>query len=92
RRGEEPPVGSRLFGRPQVATDEQFGVLERLRRFADVRGLTMVQVAIGALLGRQVVSSVIAGATKPAQVAGNAAAAAWTPSEDDLAELRSLLG
>ncbi|HEV3055974.1 MAG TPA: aldo/keto reductase [Solirubrobacteraceae bacterium] len=92
RRGEDPPVGSRLFGRSQVATDEQFGVLERLRRFADVRGLTMVQVAIGALLGRQVVSSVIAGATKPAQVAGNAAAAAWTPSEDDLAELRSLLG
>jgi aryl-alcohol dehydrogenase-like predicted oxidoreductase len=92
RRGEDAPTGTRLFGRERVATDEQFAVLERLERFADLRGLTMVQVAIGALLARPVVSSVIAGATKPSQVAGNAAAAAWTPSDDDVAELRSLLG
>jgi aryl-alcohol dehydrogenase-like predicted oxidoreductase len=34
---------------------------------------------------------VIAGATKPEQVRANAAAAAWTPSADDLAELNLLL-
>jgi 1-deoxyxylulose-5-phosphate synthase len=33
------------------------------------------------------VSSVIAGATSPEQVAANVAATAWTPGEDDLAEL-----
>ncbi len=80
RRGEDGPAGARLSGREQVATDEQFAVLEGLGRFADERGLTMVQVAIGALLARPVVSSVIAGATKPEQVRGNAAAAVWTAS------------
>jgi aryl-alcohol dehydrogenase-like predicted oxidoreductase len=92
RRGEDAPVGARLSGRERVATDEQFAVLERLQQFADSRGLTMVQVAIGALLARPVVSSVIAGATKPEQVRGNAAAAHWTPTDDDLAALESLLG
>jgi 1-deoxyxylulose-5-phosphate synthase len=48
-------------------------------------------VAIGALLARPVVSTVIAGATKPEQVQGNVAAARWTPSETDLAELEKVL-
>jgi aryl-alcohol dehydrogenase-like predicted oxidoreductase len=33
---------------------------------------------------------VIAGATKPEQVRANAAAGAWAPSADELAELRAL--
>jgi aryl-alcohol dehydrogenase-like predicted oxidoreductase len=48
-------------------------------------------VAIGALLARRPVSTVIAGATKPEQVRSNAAAARWTPSENDAAELEELL-
>ena len=36
------------------------------------------------------IASVIAGATKPEQVRANAAAGAWEPSADVLAELRSL--
>ncbi len=92
RRGEPGPEGARLSGREQLGSDQQFATVEALQRFADERGVTMVQVAIGALLARPVVSSVIAGATRPDQVEANAAAAAWTPSEDDLAELRSLLG
>jgi aryl-alcohol dehydrogenase-like predicted oxidoreductase len=51
----------------------------------------MVELAIGALLARDVVASVIAGATKPDQVRANLAAAGWEPSEDDLAALRALL-
>jgi aryl-alcohol dehydrogenase-like predicted oxidoreductase len=90
RRGEAAPAGTRLAGRDEVASDEQFELLEALERFADERGVAMLEVAIGALLGRPVVSSVIAGATKPEQVRANAAAARWTPSADDLAELDSL--
>jgi aryl-alcohol dehydrogenase-like predicted oxidoreductase len=92
RRGEAGPVGARLSGRSEIATDQQFAVLEGLGRFADERGLTMVQVAIGALLAQPAVASVIAGATRAEQVVANADGARWTPSEDDLAELRSLLG
>jgi aryl-alcohol dehydrogenase-like predicted oxidoreductase len=91
RRGEDAPPGTRLSERSQVATDEQFDVLESLARFADDRGVSMVEVAIGALLAEPAVSSVIAGATKPEQVATNAAAGRWSPSPEDLAELRRLL-
>ena len=48
-------------------------------------------MAIGSLLARPVVSSVIAGATKPEQVRANAAAARWRPGEDDLAALATIL-
>ncbi len=91
RRGEPAPPGTRLSGRDQIATDEQFQLLDALERYARQRQLSMTQVAIGALLAREPVSSVIAGATKPEQVRANAAAAAWTPSQDDLAALDELL-
>ena len=91
RRGEAPQAGTRLAGRAQVASDEQFDLVEALERFARERDLSLLEVAIGGLLARPAVSSVIAGATKPDQVRANAAAARWTPSEDDLAALDSLL-
>jgi aryl-alcohol dehydrogenase-like predicted oxidoreductase len=91
RRGEPAPSGTRLSERGEIATDEQFDLLERLERYALERGLPLLNVAIGSLLGHQVVSSVIAGATKPEQVRANAAAARWTPSAEDLSELDSVL-
>jgi aryl-alcohol dehydrogenase-like predicted oxidoreductase len=87
RRGEPPPAGTRLAARERIATYEQFRMVEAVDRYASERGLTMVQVAIGALLARPVVSSVIAGATRPEQVRSNAEAASWTPSDEDLAAL-----
>jgi len=91
RRDAPAPAGARLAGRGTIATDAQWGVIEALTGYAQGRGLTVAQVAIGALLSRPAVSSVIAGATKPEQVGANAAAAAWAPSEADLAELDELL-
>jgi aryl-alcohol dehydrogenase-like predicted oxidoreductase len=91
RRGEAAPVGTRLAGRDQVGTDEQFDSVEALESYAAARGVSLTDVAIGALLARPVVSTVIAGATKPEQVRQNAAAARWKPSDRDLAELEELL-
>ena len=91
RRGAAAPAGARLAGRTQIATDAQFELLDALERYARERGRSLLEVAIGALLARPVVSSVIAGATKPEQVRANAAAARWTPSPDDLAALENLL-
>jgi aryl-alcohol dehydrogenase-like predicted oxidoreductase len=91
RRGEAAPPGTRLAGRGRVASNEQFDLLEALERYAEERGVSMLEVAIGSLLARPVVSSVIAGATKPEQVRANAAAGRWAPSADDLAALDSLL-
>ncbi len=92
RRGEAGPAGARLSGRDQIATDEQFDVLEGLEGFARERALPLSTVAIGALLAQPAVCSVIAGATKPEQVQSNAAAASWTPSDGDIAALREVLG
>ncbi|MEU0809712.1 aldo/keto reductase [Streptomyces sp. NPDC005970] len=55
--------------------------------FAAKRGLNEVQVAFSWLASRPAVASVIAGATRPEQVAQNAAAVGYEFSADDLAEL-----
>jgi aryl-alcohol dehydrogenase-like predicted oxidoreductase len=92
RRGEAGPSGARLSDREQIASDEQFELLDALRGYATARGVSLVDVAIGALIARPGISSVIAGATKPEQVHANAAAARWQPSDADVAELWELLG
>lgn len=51
----------------------------------------MLQATFGWLLAQPGVSSVIAGATTPAQVEANAAAAdAWAPTASDLAAIDGL--
>ncbi len=91
-RGETAPAGTRLAAREQVATDEQFDVVESVARFAADRGVSMTEVAIGALVAQPAVSCVIAGATKPEQVRANVAAGRWEPAPGDLDELYGLLG
>jgi aryl-alcohol dehydrogenase-like predicted oxidoreductase len=44
-------------------------------------------VAIGGLAAQPAVSSVIAGATSPEQVAANVKAAQWQPTAEDLSEI-----
>jgi len=89
RRGEPPPPGSRIqaWGRESVLTDQTFDVLEQLTAFAAERGVTLLDVAIGGLAARPAVSSVIAGATSPDQVAANVRAGQWHPTAEDQAEL-----
>ncbi|HEY3185511.1 MAG TPA: aldo/keto reductase [Gaiellaceae bacterium] len=64
--------------------------MEALERFAQERGVSLLDVAIGGLLGQPAVASVIAGATKPEQVRANARAGEWEPSASDLEALRAL--
>ncbi len=91
RRDQAAPEGARLSSREQIATDAQWRVVEALTDYADERNLPLTDVAIGALLAQPVVTSVIAGATKPEQLTSNAAAASWKPSAADLRELRAAL-
>ena len=87
RRGEQATEG-RLAGRD--ISDEDFDRVGALQRFADERGVSLLDVAIGGLLAMPAVTSVIAGATKPEQVRANVAAGAWEPTPDDLAALLAL--
>jgi aryl-alcohol dehydrogenase-like predicted oxidoreductase len=91
RRNQSGPEGARLSGRDQIASDEQFELVDALQAYADERGIALTDVAIGALLAKQVVSSVIAGATKPEQVRANAGAARWIPGDEDLRALDAVL-
>jgi aryl-alcohol dehydrogenase-like predicted oxidoreductase len=90
RRGAPPPAGTRLAARPERLTDDVFDRVETLERFAEERGVKLLDVAIGGLLAEPSVSSVIAGATKPEQIRANAAAGEWVPGEADAAALRAL--
>ena len=87
RRGEPPPAGTRLAGRPERLDDAAFDRVEALEAFARERGHSLLELAIGGLASQPGVASVIAGATSPEQVAANAAAGAWRLDDDDLAAL-----
>lgn len=86
-RGQEAKEG-RLAGR-EIA-EERWDRTEVLQQFADERGISLLEVAIGGLAGMPAIASVIAGATKPEQVYANVKAGEWQPTEDDLAALRAL--
>jgi aryl-alcohol dehydrogenase-like predicted oxidoreductase len=87
RRGQAPPAGSRLAGRPGYVTDDKLDRVEALIAWAAERGLTVLEVAVGALAAQEGCACVIAGATTPEQVKANAAAADWVPSAEELADL-----
>jgi aryl-alcohol dehydrogenase-like predicted oxidoreductase len=89
RRDRPAPAGTRMAGKP--IGDRTYDVIEALAAFAEARGRTMVDIAIGALLDQPVVGCVIAGATRPEQVSANARAADWVPTDADMGELRTLL-
>jgi aryl-alcohol dehydrogenase-like predicted oxidoreductase len=93
RRDAARPEGTRLHDASYdgYVTPERFDRVEALQRYADERGLSLLQVAIGGLAARPGVASVIAGATRPEQVAANAAAGSWTPTAEDLAALEEVL-
>lgn len=62
--------------RPQVADDAPWDTIERYAAWCDDNGVTMLQATFAWLLAQPGLTSVIAGATRPEQLAQNAAAAA----------------
>jgi aryl-alcohol dehydrogenase-like predicted oxidoreductase len=90
RRGEVAPEGTRLAGWA-AGSEEQFELLEALGAYAEVRGIAMIDVAIGGLAAQAAVASVIAGSMKPEQTRANVGAVRWQPSEEDLAELDRIM-
>lgn len=87
-RGEAPPEGTRLAGSvyfQAMATDEVYDAVDRLRQVAEAMGRSLLELAIGWLIGQPVVPSVLVGATRPEQVKANAEAAEvrFTPDELD---------
>jgi aryl-alcohol dehydrogenase-like predicted oxidoreductase len=88
-RGEPPPDGGRLSESryASVLAEANWDAIEALRAFAEARGITMLDVAIGGLAAQPAVASVIAGAMTAEQVRSNARAGSWEPSAQDLVEI-----
>ncbi|MEW6645266.1 MAG: aldo/keto reductase [Pseudomonadota bacterium] len=72
-------------------TENKLDTIEKLISFSEARGRTLLELAFSWLLSRPIVSSVIAGATRPEQVAANARATDWELTVDDNAELDRIL-
>jgi aryl-alcohol dehydrogenase-like predicted oxidoreductase len=89
RRDEQPPEGSRLSADNQAhrLAGADWDRIEALDGFARERGIGILDVALGGLAAQESVGSVIAGATRPEQVATNVRAGLWQPDPDDLAAL-----
>ncbi len=92
QRGVAAPEGSRVraWKMESQLNDRTFDMLEGLEAFAAERSVSLLDVAIGGLAAQPAVSSVIAGATSPEQVAANVKAGEWQPSAEDLAEIRRI--
>jgi aryl-alcohol dehydrogenase-like predicted oxidoreductase len=71
----------------QFLNERNFKIVDALEDFCKARGRTLLELAIGWLLSKPVVSSMIGGATRPEQVEQNVKAAEWTLTVDDLAEI-----
>lgn len=81
------PEGARLTSNQRLGgrylTEENWQKVEKLTEFAKTHGHSLLELAFSWLLERPGVASVIAGATKPAQIEQNLKAAGWklTPAE-----------
>jgi aryl-alcohol dehydrogenase-like predicted oxidoreductase len=83
------PSNARITAqKPHLLEDAPWDGLEAYASFCADRGITMVEATFAWLLAQQNLSSVIAGATTPEQVAQNAAAStAWRPTDDEVRQI-----
>jgi len=94
RKGQPIPEGTRVAKYERyrtLLTEENLDRIESLIDFAASRGHTLLELAFSWLLAREVVASVIAGATSARQARDNAAATSWKLTTDELDEIDSLL-
>ena len=87
RRGAAAPEGTRLAGQADRLAEADWDTIEAIEGYAAERGLRPIDVAIGGLVAQPAVASVIAGATRPEQIADNVRAGRWEPTAGDLAAL-----
>lgn len=90
RRDAAMPEGTRLASsarHSEFISDRNWSLVERIGAVAAKTGHSMLELAFGWLLGKPVIASVIAGATKPEQIEANVKASERRPAAAVLAEL-----
>lgn len=72
-------------------TQSRLQIVERLAALAESCGRTLLELAFGWLRAQPAVSCIIAGATRPEQVAANVAAAQWRPDSETINKINEIL-
>ena len=87
------PAGTR-FADPKLASrylnETNWPKVEKLEAFCAARGKSLLELAFSWLAAQKIVPSIIAGATRPEQIAQNMSAAAWKLTAEDLREIDAL--
>jgi len=97
-RGTVVPAGSRFEAdtfvngilREKQVSDQRHVKVAQFEAFARERGHTILELAMSWLAAQDSVGSIIAGASKPEQIAANVAATGWVLTDDDLRDLAAL--
>jgi aryl-alcohol dehydrogenase-like predicted oxidoreductase len=87
-RGERAPEGTRLATWGGFADDAKMAQVELIE--AAIPDIPILDIAMGWLAAQPSVVSVIAGATKPEHVTANARAAAWRPTDEQIAAIDAI--
>ncbi|TCO50401.1 aryl-alcohol dehydrogenase-like predicted oxidoreductase [Kribbella antiqua] len=90
RRGTPLPDGTRIADRSHLVTEERLDRVDRLTKWCEANGRTLLEVAIGWLAAQPTVSSVIAGVKTPGQLRANVQAARWRPEAAELQAIDDL--
>ncbi len=93
-RGQAPAEGTRLQRWGDRASgmlnEHNFDLIDKLTSWSSAHGHSLLDLAIGWLASKDVVASVIAGATRPEQVRANVAGGSWRLSAEEAAEVDAL--
>ena len=94
RLGQERPEGARLTNWGERADsfidDDKLVIVEELVQWAEARDHSLLDLALSWHTSHPLVTSVIAGATKPEQIEANVAASTWALTSQDRAEVDAL--
>ena len=94
RKGGAVPPGTRLDRMTHLTTryfnEENMVIVEALIAFAEARGRSLLELSFAWLASCDVIPSIIAGASRPEQVAANVAAVEWTLTDDEIAEVNRI--
>ncbi|GGO60075.1 oxidoreductase [Microbacterium nanhaiense] len=91
-KADRAPEGTRLATETSRFDTARWDVIEGFRSFAEERGISMLEVALGGLRAQPAVDTIIAGATRPEQVVANAKSVQWTPSTAELEAIDEIVG
>ena len=91
RKGGTVKAGTRLDKMPHLApryfNDETMVIVEALIAFAEARGRSLLELSFAWLASRDVIPSIIAGASRAEQVVANVAAVEWELTDEEIAEI-----